>query len=283
MTPPIAPRPRAVVRRRARNPRADAAEHRAVLRLASRLATEVDPRGEAAVLLAGSWARGDAHQASDIDLWVVGNRGRARQKIVERDGHMVCVKFSTPATERREMRNPGRLDGAVPGWRSARILRDPNGVAAQLKSEAYRFRWRPVRSARDRYVADQLVGWAEEVAKLLRALATGERETASVQRNLLANQMAFLRVLPLERFWDTENGLWERAGRWAGAEFHAAQRAALGTDGGSWKESCEGALRLYALTARANLSLLRGEKRRIVLTMCDRAGYPLEVEPPSGR
>ncbi len=259
---------------RHRNPPAEPAEYREVRRIASRVAREVDPRGQAAVLLAGSWVRGDAHQGSDIDLWVVGKRGRPR--VLERAGRLVCVKFSTVASERAEMRNPGRLDGAVPGWRQARILHDPRGVAARLKAQARRFRWKSVRGARDLYVADQLAAWAEEVAKLLRALETGERETASVQRNLLANHMAFLRVLPLERLGDTENGFWERAGRWAGPSFRSLQRAALGTDGASWEESCEAALRLYALTARANLGVLRGEKRRIVAMACRRAGYPIE-------
>jgi len=242
--------------------------------LASRLASEVDPTGKAAILLAGSWARGDAHEASDIDLWVVGKKRGNR--VLEREGRMVCVSYTTAAEARREMRTPRRLDGAVPGWRNARILRDPRGVAATLKREARAFRWTPVRLARDTYVADQLVGWAEEVAKLLRELATGERETASVQRNLLANHMAFLRLLAAERLWGTENGMWEDAARRFGREFRSAQRSALGTDGGTWQESCEGALRLYSLTARANLSLLRGEKRRIVLAACRRAGYPVE-------
>lgn len=226
------------------------------------------------MILAGSWARGEAHEASDIDLWVVGQRGPP--KILERGGRMVSVKFSTAAEERREMRNPGRIDRAIPGWRHARILRDPRGLAAKLKAEARRFRWSSVGRARDVYIADQLAGSAEEVAKLLRALETGERETASVQRNILANPMAFLRVLPLGRFWESENGLWEKAAAWAGAEFRSAQRAALGTDGGSWRASCEGALRLYTLTARANLRVLHGEKRRIVEATCRRAGYPID-------
>ncbi len=226
------------------------------------------------MLLAGSWARGDAHAGSDIDLWVVGKRRSPR--VMERDGRLVWVRFSTAGDERAEMRAPGRLDGAVPGWRTARVVRDPHGVATRLQAEARRFRWSAVRRARDRYLADQLAAWAEEVAKLLRALETGERETASVQRNLLANQMAFLRVLPLERLWDTENGFWERAGRWAGASFRAAQRTALGTDGSRWEASCEAALRLYSLTARANLPVLHGEKRRLVAAACRRAGYPIE-------
>ena len=244
-----------------------------MLRIAARLVNEVDPHGRAAVLLAGSWARGDAHQASDIDLWVIGRRGRDR--ILERDGHLVGVKFGTAADERREMRNPGRLDGAVPVWRNAKILRDPHGVAARLRSEARRFRWPPLRKARDAYATDLLAGLAEEVAKLLRALDTGERETASVQRNLLANRMAFLWLLSQESLWETENGLWETAGRTSGPQFRSAQRTALGTGQPSWRASCEAALRLYSLTARSSLATLRGEKRRVVLAACRRAGYPI--------
>ena len=87
------------------------------------------------------------------------------------------------------------------------------GVATRLRSEARRFRWQPLRKARDAYIADLLTGLAEEVAKLLRALETGEKETASVQRNLLANRMAFLWLLSQESLWETENGLWETAGQ----------------------------------------------------------------------
>ena len=191
---------------------------------------------------------------------------------------MVSVKYSTVADDRREMRNPGRLDGAVPGWQHAKILRDPRGVAAKLKSEARRFRWSSVRKSRDAFIATRLAGWAEEVAKLLRALETDEKETASVQRNLLANHMAFLQLLSHERLKETENGLWELAAKAAGPEFRSAQRAALGIDGGAWRESCEAALRLYSITARANLARLRGQKRRIVVAACRRAGYPIESE-----
>jgi len=261
-------------RRRHRNPPASREEYGAVNRIVRDLLTEVDPRGGAAVVLAGSWARGDAHQASDIDLWVVGRRGRDR--ILEREGYMVCVKFSRAEDERREMRNPGRLDGAVPGWRHAKILRDPKGVARALRAEARRFRWSSVRRARTNYIANQLAGWAEEVAKLLRALETGERETAAVQRNLLANHMAFLRLIARGRLWETENGLWEAAGALEGPEFRSLQRAALATDRTDWEGSCEAALRLYALTARLSRRTLRGQNLRIVLAACRRAGYPLE-------
>jgi hypothetical protein len=195
--------------------------------------------------------------------------------MLERDGRVVSVKFSTPKEERQEMKDPSHYDGAIPGWRSARILRDPRGVAGRLQREANRFRWSSIRAELREYVSGQLAEWAEEALKLLRALDTGERETASVLRNLIANRMAFLRLLPLEIWWTTENGLWELAGRRGGDTFRRAQRSALGTDGSSWRGSCEAALRLYSLTARANRRYLSGEDLRVVATTCRRVGYPL--------
>jgi len=261
---------------RPRNPLAGSGEGREVLRVARGLADEFDPRGRSAVVLAGSWARGDAREGSDIDLWVIGKR--KGDVILERGGRQVSVRYGTVAGDLRAMRAPTRLGGAVPGWRTAKVLRDPNGAAAKLRSEARNFRWDGVRDACNAYVAEQLVGWAQHVAKLLRAMETGERETAAVQRGLLANRMAFLRALNLEYLWGTENGLWERVAKRAGPAFQAAQKAALGIAGEGWRESCEGALRLYSLTARANLPLLQGESRRIVESACRRAGYPINGE-----
>jgi nucleotidyltransferase-like protein len=237
------------------------------------MADRVDPSGRSAVVLSGSWARGDAHEGSDVDLWVIGRR--EGDVSLERAGRHVSVHYATVASEHRRMRAPAHIGGVIPGWRNARFLRDPLGVAARLRAESRAFRWSSVRRAGHAYIVRQLVGWAEEVMKLLRAMETGESETASVQRNLLANRMAFLRAVEFEILWETENGLWERVAKRAGSAFRSAQRSALGTDGGSWRESCEGALRLYSLTARANRRLLRGEKRRIVEDACRRAGYPI--------
>jgi hypothetical protein len=203
--------------------------------------------------------------------------------MLERDGRQVSVRYSTIAGDRRAMRTPARLGGAVPGWLTARILHDPNGTAAKLRAEARKFRWSSVRRVCDRYIIDQLVGWAQHVAKILRAMETGERETASVQRGLIANRMALLRSLDLEYLWGTENGLWERVGERAGPAFLSAQQAALGIHGESWREACEGALRLYSLTARANLKLLQGDNQRIVEEACRRSGYPIVRRPSRDR
>jgi Nucleotidyltransferase domain len=241
----------------------------------------VDPPGRSAVLLVGSWARGDAHEGSDVDLWVIGPR--EGEVVLERSGRHISVHYATMRSERRRMRAPAHIGGVVPGWRTAKVLRDPNGAAARLRSEARRFRWRSVRGACDAYISRQLVGWSEEVMKLLRALETGESETAAVQRNLLANRMAFLRSVEFEYLWGTENGLWERVALRAGPLYRSVQRTALGTSGEGWRRSCEAALRLYSLTARANLKVLKGARRRVVVAACRRAGYPIDARRSARR
>ena len=226
------------------------------------MASELVADGARAVVLAGSWARGDAHRASDIDLWAIGRRTGTR--VLSREGFMVTVAFTSPAVERRKFRDPPRVGGSVPGWRIVRLLHDPSGVAARLRAEARRFRWAAIGPACDRWVADEIVRWAEEAIKLVRALAVGSRPTAAVQRNLLADALGFVMAIHRREFWDSENEFWERIGRRVGGRWARAQRAALGVSGAGFETSCRAALRLYALTAEAAAPCLTREQRKIV-------------------
>ena len=63
----------------------------------------------------------------------------------------------------------------------------------------------------------------------------------------------------------------------------SAYHLEISRDGSGWRASCEGALRLYALTAQANLGLLHGDRRRVVLAVCRRAGYPIDDPRSKGR
>lgn len=245
-----------------RNPPATRSDYRRALAVARRAANELAHGGARAVVLTGSWARGDARRESDIDLWAIGRRRGNR--ILARDGFLVTVALTTPTAERRKLRDPQRVGGCVPGWRIARPLYDPSGIAAGLRSEARRFRWTSLGASADRWVADQTVAWAEEAIKLVRALAVGSRETAAVQRNLLVDALGFVVAVRLRQFWDSENEFWERIGRRAGGRWARAQRAALGLSGVGFEESCRAALELYARTARTVLPCLSREQRTIV-------------------
>jgi hypothetical protein len=244
------------------NPRATVAERRKAHAVARVVAGEYAARGAQAVVLAGSWARGDAHRGSDLDLWVLG-RGKATETLW-RYPFMVCVSRTTPGLERRRFRDPRRIGGSVPGWRLALPLYDPKGLAAGLKREAVAFRWEEVAGRCDRWVASSVVEWAEEAVKLVRALAEGHLLTACVQRNLLADALGFVMAVHRRVFWDSENQFWERIGDAVGGAWQSAQRTALGAGASDPTRSCTAALALYFETARTVWPLLGDEQRSLV-------------------
>ncbi len=215
-------------------------------------------RGASAVALAGSWARGDAYRHSDLDLWVVAARpGRA---LFVRDSFLVSVARKTAAGLRAELRDPALVGQVVPAWREVRILADPRGVAARLRERALRFRWGPISTPCDRYVARTMLEWGEEAVKLTRLVAEGHAESAAVQRNLLANALAGIVAVDRRMFYH-ENGLWEAVGRDRGGRWHRLQRRALGLDGGTFLASCRAALDLYGLTLDTLRAPLRARDR----------------------
>jgi len=255
------------------DPPATPAEKRRARRVASATALSFVTKGASAVVLAGSWARGDAHRESDIDLWVFGLRSGT--DVLWRDPFMVTVKRTTEGAERTKLRTPPYVGGSVPAWKVAKPLHDPEGIARRLRSEAARFRWALVSTKCDRWVAEQTVGWAEEAVKLVRALATGNDATAAVQRDLLADHLGFVLAIHRRLFWDSENEFWERIGRRVGGKWGRALRASLGVPGGRLEASCRAALSLYALTAREVKGLLGPEQLRIVSNTCRVAGLAL--------
>lgn len=255
------------------NPRATPAEYARARSVARSVAREYASGGATAVLWAGSWVRGDAHHGSDIDLWVLGARRGA--EVRWRPPFMVCVSRTTAAAERKKLCDPRRLGGTVPGWRRARALYDPAGEAARLKSEAHSFRWTRIARRCDRWVAQSVVDWAEEAIKLVRALSEGQLQTACVQRNLLADALGFVMSIHARKFWDSENGFWERLGREVGGRWESAQRTALLGGPGHPERSCAAALTLYVETVRRTRRVLGPEQASIVAHACELIGQPL--------
>lgn len=187
---------------------------------------------------------------------------------------MVTVRETTEATERRRLNQPPHVGGSVPGWRGAIPIYDPQGVAAQLKSEAGSFRWETISQKCDLWVAKQTVGWVEEAIKLVRALATGNQETAAVQRNLLAEGLGFVVAIHRRLFWDSENEFWERIGGRVGGKGWSAQKSGLGVPEARLEQSCWASLELYSLTARAVWDLLGADPAKIVSHVGRVAGVP---------
>jgi hypothetical protein len=217
--------------------------------------------------------RGDAHDDSDIDLWVIGKNSRYHLERVE--GFIVAISERTQSQFRKEFRDPARVGGAVPGWREARILFDPNGLAKRMKRDAERWTWDLIATKCDEWVADQLTGYAEEVCKLVGNLKLGRKWAAAVQRSLLAIRMAPILAVHFRILYGSENLLWELVGESMGDEWKKLQRAAFGEGKTNFAESCDAALKLYAVTANSIRSLLTERQRAVVAHACKLAKRPL--------
>jgi hypothetical protein len=262
---------------RARNPPASVADQLRARGVFDPLARSYADRGAIAVALGGSWSRGEAHRASDIDMWVIGQR--SGRSTYFRDGFQVHVERTTERVERQRLGDPGRVGGCVPGWRSALLVYDPQGVAARLQKTARSFRWSSIAARCDTWVAEEFVGLAEEAVKLVRALGEGSLETAAVQRNLIANRLARVMAVHRRILTGSENEMWERIGARIGGPWHAAQRTALGVSGRGFVPSCRAALTLYRLTGTAIRDCLSSEQADIVLHVGEMVEGPATDRP----
>ena len=142
------------------------------------LAAEFDDESVEAIALTGSVARGQATPFSDIDLLRFTTEPPAepdeRYALYQREGRLISVSTATIDEKRRELTAPQTAIWAVPGLRQARILVDKCGALAALKAEADAFVWQPLQPAANAYASRQLAGYAEEVHKLLGALARSD-------------------------------------------------------------------------------------------------------------
>jgi len=161
---------------------------------------------------------------------------------------------------------------AVSSWRTAWLVFDPDGMGRRLQREAQRFRWAPVTRRCDRWAALSVANLAEDVVKLVRALGTGQRELAAIQRNILVEDLPFVLAVRRRMFWASENDLWERVGKVAPPAWRTAHRAGLGVRGSGFEDTCRGALDLYRLSVEDVYGLLSTNQREVAVHACRVAG-----------
>jgi hypothetical protein len=232
----------------------------------------VDTSDVIGVGIVGSYARGQESKYSDIDLDIYVSR--APEDPYERytlrywDSKLVSLKYTFLDEERSALTNPRRAIWAVPGLRGMKILLDKDGSVAALQKAAQEFDWALLQPAADEYAAEQIMGNAEEVHKILNGLARGHESTAlyaiwGLVKNMLEAVVVQkgIMIISENRYFDL---IQDSVGR--DSEWTHAFRTAWGLDpaGSQYLQRGAAALALYNLSAEMFDELIPDKHREVV-------------------
>jgi hypothetical protein len=240
-----------------------------------RLAHRFDAPAVRAIVLVGSFARGDMNELSDVDLLRFCDGGIEADgdgsHLVE--GRLVTVSSISPQAVEDSFTLPERASGSIAGLRTARALIDRGGHFAAIQARARAFVWDAEMQKRaDVWAGEQMVGWIEEVHKGLEGARSG-----GIGRMLNARfglSWGLSRVIQVQRgvLVESDNTFFEQIeaavgphGAWA-----RLRRAAFAIEPGggrappTLREQVTAGLRLYVETARLLEDALTEEARPLV-------------------
>jgi predicted nucleotidyltransferase len=228
---------------------------------------ELMDAGVQAVALTGSWARKDAHAESDLDILVLGEGSPYR--LEQRDGLLLSVSSLSFEHASETMRRPESACFVVPGWRDAKILYDPEGLANHLHQEAQAWTWEVLEEQRLPWVTEEITDFAEEVHKLAGLLERDQLMGAAAQRAVLSLRLAPVMAVHEKLLYRTENELWQTVAEALGPEWTAAQEKALGLTPVDLQAGCLAALELYALAAKRIRDTLDERQTPVIKYACE--------------
>jgi predicted nucleotidyltransferase len=239
-----------------------------VASLVERLAGE----GARAVVLTGSVARGTAKPDSDVDLFAVGQGPAEQHEVV--DGRLAGIHWFTSEDVRRRLSEPEQAPLAARAWRDALVLHDPDGVAAELQREARRWRWEDIAARADVWAREQLVGWAEYLPKLRRAVEEDRTLDASALAAETALKLAQIVAVANHVTAESENGFWESVAQSAAGSWRESFEQALGSRANSVRDAAEAAVRLFEFAAAGLEGRLDADEEAVLARALETARFP---------
>jgi hypothetical protein len=246
---------------------------------------QIDSPDVIGVGIVGSYARGQESKYSDVDFDIF--VGRLPENPYDRytlrywDDKLVSLKYTLLDEERSALTNPRRAGWAVPGLRGMRIILDKDGSMANLQKAAQQFEWSPLQAAADEFAAEEIVGNAEEVHKIINGLVRLHESMVLYAGWGLVKNM--LEAVAVQRgiMFVTENGYFDLIQDSVGRDSNwtRAFRTAWGLDpgGSQYQQRGAAALALYRLSAEMFDTLIPDKHRQVVhktLQLIQEAGYP---------
>ena len=234
--------------------------------------------------IVGSYSRGQENKYSDVDFDIFVSQlpedQYDRYTLRYWDGKLVSLKYTLLEDERSALTDPRRAIWAVPGLRGMKILLDKDGSLTELQKAAHAFDWSSLQPLADEYAGEQVMGYAEEVHKILNGLTRGHESTVlyatwGLVKNMLeavAVQRGIL-IISENRYFDLIQDSVGRDSKWT-----KAFRTSWGLDSTSSQYQSRGmaALILYRLTAAMFDELIPEKHRDVVnntLRLIQEAGY----------
>lgn len=245
---------------------------------------KIDSPDVIGVGIVGSYSRGQQGRYSDVDFDIFVSRlpenPYDRYTLRYWDDKLVSLKYTLLDDELAALTNPRRAIWAVPGLCGMKILLDKDGSMSALQQAAQGFAWAPLQPVANEFAAEQIMGNAEEVHKILNGLARGHESTVlyatwGLVKNMLeavAVQRGLM-IVSENRYFDLIQDSVGRDTKWTGAF-----RTAWGLDSASSQYQSRGAaaLKLYRLTAAMFDELIPEKHRDVVnktLHLINEAGY----------
>jgi hypothetical protein len=234
--------------------------------------------------IVGSYARGQESKYSDVDFDIFVSRlpenPYDRYTMRYWEDKLISLKYTLLGEERSALRNPRRAGWAVPGLRGMKIILDKDGSMAELQKAAQEFDWSPLQAAADEFTAEEIMGNAEEVHKILNGLARQHESMVLYASWGLVKNM--LEVVAVQKgiMFVTENRYFDLIQDAVGrdSEWTRLFRTAWGLDpgGSQYQQRGAAALALYRLSAEMFDGLIPAKHREVVaktLKSIKEAGY----------
>ena len=245
---------------------------------------QIDSPDVLGVGIVGSYARGQESKYSDVDFDIFVRRlpenPYDRYTLRYWENKLISLKYTLLDEERSALTNPRRAIWAVPGLRGMKIVLDKDGSMAALQQAAQEFGWSSLQPAADEFAAEEIMGNAEEVHKILNGLARGQEstvlyaswglvknmlETVAVQRGIM--------IVSENRYFDL---IQDSVGR--DSEWTRCFRTAWGLDprGSQYQQRGAAALALYCRSAEMFDELIPDKHHEVVhrtLQLIKEAGY----------
>lgn len=217
-----------------------------------------------AIWLAGSHATADPGPFSDVDLGVISASGRRGFSLEVHDGLLVSISTLSEQAMLKAFDDPAIAGAAVPGWRDAVPLFDPEGCAASLKRAAKDWRWENVTAACDAWCAAQVVSAADDLLKLANAVERGDLSDASLRRDTLAAGLPHVMSVHRRLLYGSERNLFAVVNRAMGNEWARRHAAALAVHPAPSAEGFAAARWLYRRVAAEVGPLLDASQQPVV-------------------